>query len=140
MKAQACCRRSQTSSNSYGPATECSWSQIIAPTILRPSLALDLAVPPLSLLAILVIGMFAATALYAALVGPFWALIVSTATLVTFVLAAYLAWLTRGRDIVPIRSTFLIVHYILKKLGLYRNVFCNKTEAKWIRTDRGKSD
>jgi cellulose synthase/poly-beta-1,6-N-acetylglucosamine synthase-like glycosyltransferase len=104
------------------------------------ALTLDLAVPPLSLLAILVIGMFAVTVSCALLGLSSAAVIPSTAILVAFVLAACLAWLKCGRDVVPIGTVLLIMPYIFAKLGLYRDHLFNKAGARWIRTDRTKSD
>jgi cellulose synthase/poly-beta-1,6-N-acetylglucosamine synthase-like glycosyltransferase len=104
------------------------------------ALTLDLAVPPLSLLAILVIGMFAIAASYAVLGFSSLALTVSAATVIAFVLAAFLAWLKCGRDLVPIGAVLSIALYIFGKLGLYRAKFLNKADARWIRTDRRKSE
>jgi hypothetical protein len=104
------------------------------------ALTLDLAVPPLSLLAILVIGMFAVAALYAILGFSSLALTLSAATLVAFVLAAFLAWLKCGRDVVPVSAVLSIALYIFGKLGLYRVKLFNKSDAQWIRTDRTKSE
>jgi cellulose synthase/poly-beta-1,6-N-acetylglucosamine synthase-like glycosyltransferase len=105
------------------------------------ALTLDLAVPPLSLLAILVIAMFTVTTLSYALLGfSSLAPALSTATLLAFLLAAGLAWLKCGRDIVPVNAILLIAPYIFRKLGLYRAVLFEKTDAQWIRTDRTKSE
>ncbi len=104
------------------------------------ALTLDLAVPPLSLLAILVIGMVTVSASYAILGFSFLALTLSAATLIAFVLATFLAWLKCGRDLVPVGAVLSIALYILGKLGLYRAKLLNKTDAQWIRTDRTKSE
>jgi cytochrome b subunit of formate dehydrogenase len=68
------------------------------------------------------------------------ALTVSAATLMAFVLATFLAWLKCGRDVVPVSTVLSIALYIFGKLGLYRAKILNKTDAKWIRTDRTKSE
>lgn len=104
------------------------------------ALALDLAVPPLSLLGLLVIGMSAVTSLFA-LFGPaFPAVAVSATTLLVLLLAAGLAWLKCGRDIVPVNAVFSIPRYVIGKLGLYGDLLLRKTEARWIRTDRINHD
>jgi cellulose synthase/poly-beta-1,6-N-acetylglucosamine synthase-like glycosyltransferase len=103
------------------------------------ALTLDLLVPPLSLLAILVIGIVAMAALWAFFGFSSSALTMSAACLATFVLAAFLAWLNHGRDLVPIGAILSIPFYILGKLGLYRIKLFNKTAAQWTRTDRTKS-
>jgi cellulose synthase/poly-beta-1,6-N-acetylglucosamine synthase-like glycosyltransferase len=104
------------------------------------ALTLDLMVPPLSLLAMLVVGMVMVTAVYALLGFSLWPFIVSAAALAAFVLAAFLAWLKCGRDVVPIGSVLSIPLYILGKLGLYRIKIFNKTDAQWVRTDRSDSE
>lgn len=103
-------------------------------------LTLDLAVPPLSLLAILVISMFVVASLYALFGFSSSALTLSTATVLALLLATCLAWLKCGRDIVPIGAVFSIAPYILRKLNLYSVILSKKTDAQWIRTDRTKSE
>jgi cellulose synthase/poly-beta-1,6-N-acetylglucosamine synthase-like glycosyltransferase len=104
------------------------------------ALTLDLAVPPLSLLALLAIGMAAVAAISTFVGIPSSAFIVSTGTLSVFLFAAFLAWLKCGRDVVPIGAVLSIPLYILGKLGLYRIKVFNKTDAQWIRTDRNESE
>jgi hypothetical protein len=65
---------------------------------------------------------------------------VSGAALLAFVLAAFLAWLKCGRDVVPIGTVLSIPLYILGKLGLYRIKMFAKTDAQWVRTDRADSE
>jgi cellulose synthase/poly-beta-1,6-N-acetylglucosamine synthase-like glycosyltransferase len=102
------------------------------------SLALDLAVPPLSLLGLLVLGIFVAT-LSSALIGfSWWPAIGSVATLTAFALAASLAWFKVGRDVVPVRALLSLALYSLGKLDLYRVILLNKANAEWIRTERTK--
>ena len=104
------------------------------------ALTLDLAVPPLSLLAIFVIGTVTISAVCALLGPSLAALILSGAALVAFVLAAFLGWLKCGRDVVPIGTVISIPLYMLGKLGLYRIKIFNKTDSRWIRTDRAESE
>jgi len=104
------------------------------------ALTFDLAVPPLSLLAMLVVGIVCLTAACALLGFSLSALILSGAALAAFVLAAFLAWLKCGRDVVPIGTVLSIPLYILGKLGLYRIKMFNKTDPQWVRTDRTESE
>jgi cellulose synthase/poly-beta-1,6-N-acetylglucosamine synthase-like glycosyltransferase len=104
------------------------------------ALTLDLVVPPLSLLGILVAGVFTAT-----LVAVFFglsptALTISTATLLAFIFAVFLAWLKCGRDVLPASAIFSIAPYVIGKLGLYHQVLSGKGDAQWTRTDRTKSE
>jgi cellulose synthase/poly-beta-1,6-N-acetylglucosamine synthase-like glycosyltransferase len=103
------------------------------------SLVLDLAVPPLSPLAMLVVGVFFAAALAALFGFSAAALLISTASLLAFLLAVFLAWLKCGRDVLPPRAMLSIAPYVLGKLPLYRRILSNRADARWIRTDRTKS-
>jgi len=103
------------------------------------ALALDLAVPPLSFLALLIVGTFATTLLYAFLSSSWIAATLSAGSLAAFALAGGLAWLTCGRDVVPLRALSSIARYVLVKIGLYRFILSNKSHIKWIRTDRTTS-
>jgi cellulose synthase/poly-beta-1,6-N-acetylglucosamine synthase-like glycosyltransferase len=100
-------------------------------------LALDLAVPPLALLALLLAGALLATGI-AWLVGlssvPF---IISASALVAFVFAVLVCWVTRGRDLLPPAALLSVVPYVLGKLGLYVRFLVRKRASRWIRTDRG---
>ena len=104
------------------------------------ALALDLAVPPLSLLAMLVCGVFGISFVFGVLGFGSAQLIVSAATVVAFTLSVGLAWLKCGRDIVPFGTFFSILGYAFRKLGLYRSIFSGKGETRWVRTSRGNSE
>ena len=93
------------------------------------ALTLDLAVPPLSLLAVLVTAMLALSALFALLGFASPALAVSVATFVAFVVAAILAWLRCGRDVLPAAALISIVPYVLGKFRLYRAILGGKSGA-----------
>jgi hypothetical protein len=66
-------------------------------------------------------------------------LALSVVTMLALLLAAGLAWLKCGREVLPAREMFSIALYILGKLGLYRVILSNKTNPEWIRTDRERS-
>jgi len=55
-------------------------------------------------------------------------------------LAAFLAWLKCGRDVVPVGAILSIALYIFATLGLYRLKLFHKTDARRIGTDRTKSE
>jgi glycosyltransferase involved in cell wall biosynthesis len=100
-------------------------------------LALDVMVPPLSLLALLAVAVFLITgdaALFGASYVPFY---VSTGSLVLLVAAVLLSWVRYGRDILPLGSAFSIIGYVLGKLPLYRQIFSTRIVSSWVRTDRG---
>ena len=99
-------------------------------------LTLDLAVPPLSLLGLLIVGIFLLASL-AALSGlPSAPLVIATANVLVFGLTVFLAWLKFGRDILPARA-FLSIGP-LRKLGLYGQMLRGRMAVQWIRTDRAK--
>jgi cellulose synthase/poly-beta-1,6-N-acetylglucosamine synthase-like glycosyltransferase len=104
------------------------------------ALTLDLAVPPLSLLAFFVLGMFVVASCYAFSGFSSPSLTVSTASLIAFLLAGLLAWLKCGRDLVPIRAVLAILFYLSGKLNIYRAILSRKIDAQWIRTERENSD
>jgi cellulose synthase/poly-beta-1,6-N-acetylglucosamine synthase-like glycosyltransferase len=100
------------------------------------ALTLDLSVPPLSLLAGLVGGIFAVTVLFGILVHSSVSVSITSATLIGFLIAVGLAWQSCARDILPIRSVLLIAPYVVGKFGLYRRF----SKGEWVRTDRSKSE
>jgi cellulose synthase/poly-beta-1,6-N-acetylglucosamine synthase-like glycosyltransferase len=101
-------------------------------------LALDAAVPPLSLLGVLAVGSVAITGVAAAFGVSSTALAISSASLTGFLCAIFLSWVAFGRDIVPPSQIFAICSYVIKKLPLYHKILFRKSAGQWIRTDRGK--
>jgi cellulose synthase/poly-beta-1,6-N-acetylglucosamine synthase-like glycosyltransferase len=104
------------------------------------ALALDLAVPPLSLLAMLVIGMFLVASLTTLFGLSSVAMPISIAAVSALMLAIFLAWLKCGRDVLPIEATLSIVPYVVGKLGVYGRILSRRLDARWIKTDRTKSE
>ena len=104
------------------------------------ALTLDFAVPPLSLLAMLISGLFAVTLVPAFLGFSSTPLIITTGTLFVFVASIFVAWLKCGRDILPGSSIFRLFTYVTGKFGLYSEILSGKSDAQWQRTDRKKAD
>ena len=102
------------------------------------ALTLDLAVPPLSLLGILIISVFSVTALAVSFGFSTVPLIISAVTLLGFVVAIFLAWLKCGRDVLPASAILSIASYVVRKVGLYHQILSGKSDAQWDRTDRKK--
>jgi len=102
------------------------------------TLALDLAVPPLSLLGMLVIGMLAITGLATSLGISPAAIFISAASLVGFTAGIFLSWLKYGREILPLGAILLIPSYVIGKLPIYARAIFRKAGSQWVRTDRGK--
>ena len=101
------------------------------------ALTLDLAVPPLSLLLLLVGAMFFATSLAALLGLSAAAWSISATCLVALAAAVFASWLRYGLDLLPPSKVFSIATYVLAKLPLYRQFLSPSTAPLWIRTDRG---
>jgi cellulose synthase/poly-beta-1,6-N-acetylglucosamine synthase-like glycosyltransferase len=101
------------------------------------ALTLDLLVPPLSLLGILIVGMFVVTAAGALFGGPPAGLLIAAANLVFFIVSVLLAWLKFGREILPGRVFLSTGPLVLKRLGLYGRMLLGRTVGHWVRTDRG---
>ncbi|GAA3981841.1 glycosyltransferase family 2 protein [Comamonas faecalis] len=99
------------------------------------ALALDLAVPPLALLALLQCAVLALCALAALLGlgwGPLWA---ALACLGLFTMAVSMAWWGWGRAVVSARDLLFVPLYVLGKLPLYVG-YLFKRQKEWVRTDR----
>jgi len=98
-------------------------------------LALDLAVPPLALLA----GLLAMTWLLAlaawALGGTALVLALASTLLATFLVAVLCAWHARGRDLVRLRELLAVPWYVAVKLPIYVR-FIVRRQRDWVRTDR----
>lgn len=108
----------------------------------RPALAavaLDLAVPPLSLLVVLAAGV-AGLCLGAGLLlgawGPFGAV---AAAILGLALGLGAAWARFGRAYLPAAAMLSIPLYVLWKLPIYLN-FVRRREKQWVRTERNVSD
>jgi cellulose synthase/poly-beta-1,6-N-acetylglucosamine synthase-like glycosyltransferase len=103
------------------------------------ALTLDLAVPPLSLLAMLLILSFVVTAPAALLGFGMTALVVSAASVAAFVLTVGMAWRTYGREVLPGSAVAAVPLYVLRKFGLYRKALAGNETKSWIGTDRAKT-
>jgi hypothetical protein len=98
-------------------------------------MALDLAVPPLALLA----GLLFLDALLASggrLLGAGDGAPVLAATLlIAFCAAVLLAWLARGRDLVRLTELLAVPWYVMAKVPIYLR-FIRRRQTDWVRTDR----
>jgi cellulose synthase/poly-beta-1,6-N-acetylglucosamine synthase-like glycosyltransferase len=102
------------------------------------AIALDVLVPPLSLLAILVLGIFGFSFIYTVAGNSPVALAINTASLLFYAIATLLAWLKCGRDVISPGVLLLLPVYAFRKLKLYRQFIFGKIDSQWIRTDRTK--
>jgi len=98
-------------------------------------LALDLAVPPLALLAgLLAVDAMLALAAWACGAGIV-PVVVAGVLLATFLLSVLTAWFARGRDLVRFAELMSVPWYIAAKLPVYLRFIVRRQRA-WVRTDR----
>jgi cellulose synthase/poly-beta-1,6-N-acetylglucosamine synthase-like glycosyltransferase len=100
------------------------------------ALGLDLAVPPLSLLGLLVTALFVVAVVDASIDFSDIPLMVSAASLLGLAVAVSLSWFKYGRDILPFRAIVLIPGYVARKLPLYGRILSGRSASRWVRTDR----
>jgi cellulose synthase/poly-beta-1,6-N-acetylglucosamine synthase-like glycosyltransferase len=100
------------------------------------ALAIDIAVPPLSLLVVI-------TALCEILGGVAFglgasplALAIPSSSALLLVLGTALAWIAGGRDVLPLRELLRLPLHVIQKLSFYHRISSGKATSAWIRTDR----
>jgi cellulose synthase/poly-beta-1,6-N-acetylglucosamine synthase-like glycosyltransferase len=98
-------------------------------------LAMDLMVPPLSLLALFVSVVFLASLMLFLSGEVIWPLYLSLLTSSLLAVAVALAWFGWGRTIVPLRQLFAIPFYMMSKIPLYLR-FLTARQKTWIKTRR----
>jgi cellulose synthase/poly-beta-1,6-N-acetylglucosamine synthase-like glycosyltransferase len=100
------------------------------------ALAIDMAVPPLSLL-VLVTALCAVLGGVAFVLGaPPAALAIPSLSVLLVVLGTALAWRAVGRDVLPLRELLHLPLHAIRKLGFYHGIASGKASSSWIRTDR----
>lgn len=100
------------------------------------ALAIDMSVPPLSLLVLITVAC-------GVLGGIAFALGASVATLTIPMLSALLlglgtmlAWFTVGRDVLSVRRLLLLPLHPIGKVLFYNKIASGKSSSTWVRTDR----
>jgi cellulose synthase/poly-beta-1,6-N-acetylglucosamine synthase-like glycosyltransferase len=104
------------------------------------ALALDLMVPPLSLLVALLIAALGFTAVCAWLGASIVPLAICAANLFALGTGVLLAWFAHGRSLVRARDLGAIPLYVLWKIPLYFSFFTKGRHASWDRTERSPGD
>ena len=112
---------------------------VIARNIPLLALALDLAIPPLSLLVSLLVATLFIAVLTMFLGASPASFMITVATFAALIVAILSAWVRFGRDILPIGSVFSVVSYVLAKLPIYYRALSVNMTSQWTRTDRKKS-
>ena len=104
------------------------------------ALALDVAVPPLTLLGVLVFATVVIATLGTLFGYSTTALIISAGSLAAFVMAIVLAWWQYGYDLLPPRKMGSVASFIIGKIPLYRRFLIHGSDSQWIRTEREKAE
>ena len=103
----------------------------------RLGLALDLLVPPLALLVMIELGVFAVTAIAAALgAATYLPVLLGSLSLGMLLLAVATAWLRFGRQTLALGTALRIPFYVLWKAGLYAALLVKGKQKSWERTAR----
>jgi cellulose synthase/poly-beta-1,6-N-acetylglucosamine synthase-like glycosyltransferase len=98
-------------------------------------LTLDAAIPPVTLLGLLICLMAVISGVATLFHLSLTAFVISVASLIAYLLVLSICWVKFGQDILPLRAILSITRYILR---LYRRVFSGNLSLQWIRTDRTK--
>jgi cellulose synthase/poly-beta-1,6-N-acetylglucosamine synthase-like glycosyltransferase len=100
------------------------------------ALLMDLAVPPLALLALLASCVFLAALALATAGGSPVAVLPAALGLALVGLSTLAAWLRFGRDVVPAWTLALAPLYVVSKLPLYLAFLFRRRQRAWVRTER----
>jgi cellulose synthase/poly-beta-1,6-N-acetylglucosamine synthase-like glycosyltransferase len=103
--------------------------------ILLLAMTVDAAVPPLSFLALLIVGLFVVS-LGVGGGAMSLAIALSGTNFLILCVAATLGWIAEGRELLPLKHLPAVAWHIMKKVPLYLSVFSSRTTPEWTRTDR----
>ena len=103
--------------------------------LLALAMVLDLIVPPLALLAALLVGMLMLGLIWNVIGGTVWIAGMAASLCGIFALAVLLAWWGWGRSVVSLRELMSVPFYVLAKIPLYLG-FLTRRQKEWVRTDR----
>ncbi|MEC5397496.1 glycosyltransferase family 2 protein [Uliginosibacterium sp. H1] len=103
------------------------------------SLALDLSVPPLALMAMLVAGLSLLSVVAAAAGVALWPLWVAVLATGLFGLAIVLSWHRFGREAISASGLLRAVGYTLGKIPLYFR-FLSSRQVEWVRSKRDAAE
>ena len=110
------------------------WSALSARDARLVAMAIDLMVPPLTLLLGLVLLDFLLGAALAVAVGP-WPMGIALTGLILVLAASIRAWWMLGRDLLSIGELLRAPAHLLMKLPMYLK-FISRREKQWVRTER----
>lgn len=100
------------------------------------ALAIDMAVPPLSLLVLVTAACGVLGAIAFAFGASAAALVIPMFSVLLVAIGTALAWLAVGRDVLPLRRLLLLPLHPLRKVLFYNKIASGKSSSAWVRTDR----
>lgn len=112
------------------------WRGLVAARLGLLALALDLAVPPLSLLVLSIVATLLLTLVLFVLGAPPGPLVLCLLSLAGIVAGVVAAWLAYGREVVSAKQLLAIPRYVLWKLPLYFAFLTRGRHGAWERTER----
>ncbi|MEO1656894.1 MAG: glycosyltransferase family 2 protein [Pseudomonadota bacterium] len=110
------------------------WSGVTNFAPWRVALALDVAVPPLTVLGAAT-TLAVASGLVLGILGAWPGFVISVMAFVVLISAVMLFWITRGRAILPLSKAPAFPAFALSKLGVYGKSG-RESSAEWTRTPR----
>lgn len=99
------------------------------------ALAFDLCIPPLALLMLQAVGLWAVAAVFYALTGFTTPLLIASIAAAVFGTAVLAAWIIHGRRIVSLSDLFSASLYALWKIPMYAR-FIFSRQSEWVRSKR----
>jgi cellulose synthase/poly-beta-1,6-N-acetylglucosamine synthase-like glycosyltransferase len=103
------------------------------------ALALDAAVPPLSLLVVLILAVAVIAGMSMLVGASSTALLICVLSFTGLAAAVVLSWLRFGRDLVSGPELLALASHVVTKVPIYHKIFFRKSARQWIRTDRRKT-
>ena len=101
-------------------------------------LVIDLAVPPISMLILLITATFLAGLALIAAGAQSTVAVISVFNLFGLTGALCLAWLKFARELISFRDIALIIAQVCRRLPFYFGIYAGRKATSWIRTDRSK--
>lgn len=100
------------------------------------AMGIDLIVPPLSLMAIMLMSLFVGGFALTVISSAFVSLLINAVALLSiFFLAIMLFWLVYGRELISLGQLLSIPYYILMKLPIYAKFIFHR-QSEWVRSKR----
>jgi cellulose synthase/poly-beta-1,6-N-acetylglucosamine synthase-like glycosyltransferase len=101
------------------------------------AMAIDLMVPPLSLLVMLMVAVTGAATVWGWMGGSWAAAVVAGSSLAAVGLSVMIGWAMAGRREISLMDLASVPLYVLWKIPIYLKFF-TKRQSSWVRTDRSK--